>query len=334
MKSRKVSKGVIAILVGTMIIFVGLMIVPSEEKIQAFSTKEFIADDGGYGIKGEWETLGTASANMIFENEKGSGWIILGENKYSVAVSKQYVIEREGENSIIYEGNLIENEGIVRFAIYKDVMVGEIEVSGLIYSFGVAQTLDSARYILDQYNEHLEEEIEPGPFEDLIVPDDRIVIPATIDIDPDTLDLKSKGQWITAYIELPAHPELPEFDVTQIDVNTVKLNDEILAENDPQYSFVIDPDSYLMDHDGDGLLERMVKFDRATVQNILEPEERVKIEVTGSLIDDRPFYGLDWIKVIGEKSEEPLMSYDWAYKINEWCSDCYSKIMVNKWREF
>ncbi|MEW5995324.1 MAG: glycoside hydrolase family 16 protein [Candidatus Zixiibacteriota bacterium] len=30
------------------------------------------------------------------------------------------------------------------------------------------------------------------------------VVPATVDIDPDTLNLKSQGRWITAYIELPA----------------------------------------------------------------------------------------------------------------------------------
>ncbi|GAI04799.1 unnamed protein product, partial [marine sediment metagenome] len=165
----------------------------------------------------------------------------------------------------------------------------------------VAQTLDSARYILDQYNEHLQEEIEPPPFEDLIVPDDRLVIPATVDTDPGTLRLESKGKWITVYIELPIHPELPKFDVTQINLNTVRLNGQISAENNPKYDFVTNPDSYLMDHDDDGLLERMVKFDKAGVQDILEPGNRVKIELTGSLIDGRPFYGLDWIKVIGGK---------------------------------
>jgi uncharacterized membrane protein len=104
MKSRKVSKGIIAVLVGIMIIFFGLTIVSSGEKIQAFSTKEFIANYGGYGIKGELEVLGTAGANLIFENEEGSGWIILGENKYLVIVSKQYVIEKERGQSVIYEG--------------------------------------------------------------------------------------------------------------------------------------------------------------------------------------------------------------------------------------
>ena len=36
----------------------------------------------------------------------------------------------------------------------------------------------------------------------------------------------------------------------------------------------------------------------------------------------------------GEEGIRCIMTYDWAYKINEWCRDCYSKIIANKWREF
>ena len=301
---KKLLENILVILVGTLVILSGAMILPAEGKIQGSSTRVFIAEYGGYGIKGEWETLGVATANMTFENESGAGWITLGENRYLVSASKQEVIQRDGEDSIIYEGNLVGDNGIVRFALYRDVMAGEIDVKGIVFSFGVAQTLDSARYILDQYNEHLQEEIEPGLFEDVIVPDDEIAIPATVDIDPDTLSLRSKGKWITAYIELQEHPELPGFNVTQIDVSTVKLNDQIPAESRLKYDFVADPNSYLMDHDDDGLLERMVKFNGAAVQDMLEPSDRVKIEVTGSLMDGTPFYGIDWIKVLGEKDSK------------------------------
>lgn len=249
------------------------------------------------------ETLGTASADMIFKNEKGSGWIRLGENKYLVEVLKKYTITQEGEISTIYEGNLIENTGKVRFALYKDVMVGEIELIGITYSFGIAQSLESGIFLLDQYNEHLQEIgleegiIEPPPFLDVYVPADKI--PAEIDFDPDTLNLKSdksEDKWVTVYIEL-----LAGYDVSSIDITTIRLNESVPAESDPKYGFVKNPDSYLVDHDNDGLLERMVKFNRTDVQNILEPSDRVKIEITGSLFDGRPFYGLDWIRVIGEK---------------------------------
>ena len=149
-------------------------------------------------------------------------------------------------------------------------------------------------------------ERQPIRFEDIVVPDDRLVIPARIDIDPKILDLKSKDKWITVYIELPWYKdnvwyeELPWFDVTQIDINTVRLNDRVSAENNPEYDFVVKPTIYLADQDKDGVPERMIKFDRASVKGIFEPGERVKIEVTGSLTDGRPFYDLVWVRVIGE----------------------------------
>jgi hypothetical protein len=271
---------------------------------------EFIAEYGGYGIKGEWETLGTARANLIFDNNEAWGWIMLGEEKYDIMALKEYVIEKEGEFSVIYEGYLLENNGKVRFAVYRDVIAGEIEIEGTIYSFGVAQTLESGIFLLDQYNEHLYEQglneglIEEPEFrfEDLTVPDDRLVIPATVDVDPDILNLQRMGKWITVYIELPPHPELPEFNVTQIDISTVKLNDRIFAENNPKYGFVRDLNSRIGDYDLDGILDCMVKFNGTLVKEIVEPGDRVKLEISGSLFDGRTFWGVDFIRVIGNQT--------------------------------
>ena len=46
-----------------------------------------------------------------------------------------------------------------------------------------------------------------------------IEIEATIDVDPNTLNLKSKGKWITAYIGLPEG-----YDINNIYIETVKLH--------------------------------------------------------------------------------------------------------------
>ena len=90
-----------------------------------------------------------------------------------------------------------------------------------------------------------------------------MIITATVDIDPDTLNLKSNGAFVTAYVELP-----DGYNVADIALDTVCL-DGIQAITDPQYDFVTDPNAYLVDHDGDGILERMVKFDRDTVRDAL-----------------------------------------------------------------
>ena len=114
-----------------------------------------------------------------------------------------------------------------------------------------------------------------------VIPDE---IQATIDIDPDTLNLNSKGKWITCYIELPG-----DYDVEDIEVSTIKLNDEVPAESRP---------TGIGDCDGDGIVELMVKFDRSAVQEILEAGDDVEITVTGELDVDTKFEGNDTIRVI------------------------------------
>lgn len=104
------------------------------------------------------------------------------------------------------------------------------------------------------------------------------------DIDPDTLNLKSKRNWITRYIELPEG-----YDVEDIDINILLLNDVVAAENHP---------TDIGDHDEDGITDLMVKFDRQDVIDILEPGDNIKIIVTGELFDGTKFEGMDYIKVI------------------------------------
>jgi PKD repeat protein len=112
------------------------------------------------------------------------------------------------------------------------------------------------------------------------------IIPATADFDPDTLNLKSKGQWVTVYIELPVGHG---YDVNMINLTTVMLNGQVYAEAKP---FAIG------DYDSDGIPDLMVKFNRAAVQTILQVGDKVEIIISGKLIDERLFEGKDTIQVI------------------------------------
>ena len=95
---------------------------------------------------------------------------------------------------------------------------------------------------------------------------------ATVDIDPDTLSLKSQGKWITCYIEL-SEP----LDVREIDVTTVRLNEEVPAETHP---------TAVGDHDHDGVPDLTVKFDAGAVAEIVDVGDEVPITVTGELMND------------------------------------------------
>jgi len=108
-----------------------------------------------------------------------------------------------------------------------------------------------------------------------------------IDFDPDTLNLESKGEFATVYIELPAG-----FDVNQIDISGIILNDSVPA---------LTKATEINDFDEDGKTDLMVKFERNKVQGVLNSGERVPIIVTGKVFhngSNLDFKGDDIIKVM------------------------------------
>lgn len=110
------------------------------------------------------------------------------------------------------------------------------------------------------------------------------VVPTTVNIDPDTFNLKSKGQWITAYIELPE-----EYNVIDFDISAVKLNYRVEAKLHP---------TEIGDYDTDTIPDLMVKFDRAEVIALLSVGEAT-LTITGD-VAGTPFEGSDTISVIDE----------------------------------
>ena len=123
------------------------------------------------------------------------------------------------------------------------------------------------------------------------------VIFATTDVNPDALNLKSKGKWITAYVQLPE-----EYNPEDIDASTILLNETIQPVLDPKYDFVTNSSEYIVDHNGDGILERMVKFNRTEVAswicNILGIQYgNVTLAITGEA-DGTSFEGTDTVKVL------------------------------------
>lgn len=107
---------------------------------------------------------------------------------------------------------------------------------------------------------------------------------AEIDIAPDTLNLLSKEKWITCYIELEEG-----YDVSDIDILTILLNDIVIAEFKP---------TKIGDHDIDGIPDLMVKFNADEVKEIVEVGDEVDIIIKGELTTGELFEGTDTIKVI------------------------------------
>jgi hypothetical protein len=112
-----------------------------------------------------------------------------------------------------------------------------------------------------------------------------------VDIDPDNINFKSKGNFIKAFIEVPG------YNVSNIDINTVKINETISAINDTKYGFVKDPK--IEDRDEDGLLEYMAVFDRGLVKSIVQEGDNI-LTVTGD-IENTNFRGSDMVYVKHKK---------------------------------
>ncbi len=121
------------------------------------------------------------------------------------------------------------------------------------------------------------------------------LVPADLDIVPKTLNLRSKGKWITAHIELSE-----DYNISDIDRTTIVLNDTV-----PVDPFWMDKPlkSVIGDHDDDGVADLMVKFDRQAVIEYLKTKVITDAEVTLAITGETngaSFEVTDTIKVIGQ----------------------------------
>lgn len=121
---------------------------------------------------------------------------------------------------------------------------------------------------------------------------------ATVDVQPDSLQKKSQGSPLTAYIELPGG-----YDARNIDMSTVRLwygPGSVWANKKP---------TSVGDHDGDGVLDLMVKFDRQAVIGLigdLQPPAQLEFYVTGVVVsgsERREFAGGDVVSLVDPTKE-------------------------------
>jgi len=117
----------------------------------------------------------------------------------------------------------------------------------------------------------------------------------TLDADPDALNLKSKGRWVTCYIEVSEG-----YNVGDINRTTVMLNDTI-----PVDAFWVDKplESVIGDYDNDTISDLMVKFDRQALIECLKTKGITGVEVTLTITGEAngiSFEVTDTIKVIGQ----------------------------------
>lgn len=93
-------------------------------------------------------------------------------------------------------------------------------------------------------------------------------IPGSVEIGPETLNLKSRGRWVTAYLELPV--ELSNRDnLESLEASKVAIT---AIDGQPTEPIVANPRaSSIGDFDNDGILDRSYKFSRSDLFSNLSP---------------------------------------------------------------
>lgn len=132
-------------------------------------------------------------------------------------------------------------------------------------------------------------------------------IEATIDIDPDTLNLRSEGKWITCYVTLPEGYPIDVFDPTAVALT--RVNGETLdtfiysdleaippkraAENG---NYPEEDEVQLQESLDEEMLK--VKLPRSAVQAVVPVGDEVELTITGNLLNGAFFQGTNIIRVI------------------------------------
>jgi YVTN family beta-propeller protein len=112
----------------------------------------------------------------------------------------------------------------------------------------------------------------------------------TVNVDPNTIKPTAQGNYISAAIQFPTF--LNPMDVV---LSSVRLNATVPAETTL---------SALTDQNGDGIMERQVKFNRQAVVAILPNADSVTVTVSG-LIGTLPFSASDKVRLLRPKIHQP-----------------------------
>ena len=116
------------------------------------------------------------------------------------------------------------------------------------------------------------------------------IVSATVEYGPETINLKSKGKWVTAYVELPSAYNLANIVPGSLAITAI--DDLDIVPISAQFA-----PTGIGDFDNDGIADLMIKLDRSTLQQALAVGMR-KIRLEGLLSTGEHIVGERSVAVI------------------------------------
>lgn len=223
--------------------------------------------DGPPGMKGRFPTIARDGKGVFHLSV--IDWDILNPGNYSFLSTLRYATLQDGQWSweVVYSGYQFINgpdDYHVRLPDFPAMAIDSCGNPHLAFYMNWIEGLDTSKRGVRYATKGEPCPPEPGEEPSL-----------TLDIDPDTLNLKSKGRWVTAYLSTE------NASVHDIDVSTILLQDALAPER--------------RDYQDDIL---MLKFNRQDLIALLEVGDSVEIKLTGKWENGTAFEACECIKVI------------------------------------
>jgi DNA-binding beta-propeller fold protein YncE len=262
----------------------GFMVVSGTDKKQA--SKQVVMGPGGarlFVLTTEGDLVvynivpGSPNENQVTDSTRGRGGKTVAMNPpgtllYLTLQNDQvlvFSVETPSNVSVIEDAG---TEGISELTLIKELSLGS-DLGPIVFDptgSGLALVSSAGDELVLILNTS---DVSVGPLE------------AAISVSPRTLNLQSRGRWVTGRIELTPSPP---FHVQDIDIGTVLLNGTVPAE----------PDKWkIEDENQNDIDELVVKFDRALFQSMLPQGDSVEVTITAT-VGTRTFAGLDTIRTI------------------------------------
>ena len=119
-----------------------------------------------------------------------------------------------------------------------------------------------------------------------------LIAPTWTEFDPEVLNLRSNGKFVTMTVELP-----PDLDPQLIRRSSVMLNDAVPAVESPPPEFG--------DRDHDQVVDVAFKFDRLAVESILPEGQEVPVSIQGEVEDVQWWRGVDTVRTMRPRITAP-----------------------------